>query len=80
MLILLSINDKIQIRLKNRHSHVVFHQFLTPPKSLHHSILPPNTIKGAVLLMVFFAGIDNCLVESDIKGTVLLMVFFAKNA
>ena len=30
--------------------------------------------------MVFFAGIDNCLVESDIKGMVLLMVFFAKNA
>ena len=54
MLILLSINDKNQIT-KIRHIHVAFHPFLTPLKPLSNSILPPNTIKGTVLLMVFFA-------------------------
>ena len=63
VLILLSINDKIQIRLKNRHIHVVFRPFLAPLKSLHHNILPPNTIKGTVLLMVFFC--EKCLIISQ---------------
>ena len=54
VLILLSINDKNQIT-KILHIHVVFHPFLTPHKSLNHNILSPNTIKGTVLLMAFFA-------------------------